>query len=180
LDLDRVILERRSRRKYTDAPVSDEDIHALVEAARSAPSWANTQCVRYIIVRDEARRSALAGALSDRNPARSAVESAPVTVAFIAATDRSGYKEGEPVDDKAWYMFDTGLAVQNFCLKAQAMGLGTVICGFFDEARAAEALAVPPTHRVVAFTPLGLPEGAASTPRRLDLTELIHRETWQG
>ena len=38
------IKERRSIRKYRSDPVSDSDLTELLEAARWAPYWANTQC----------------------------------------------------------------------------------------------------------------------------------------
>lgn len=180
MDLDRVMMERRSHRIFSSDPVSDEDVLSLVEAVRVAPSWANTQCVRVIAVRDEDRRRALSETLSEKNPARKAVAQAPVTVALAARLGLSGFKKGEAVDDKAWHMFDTGLAMQNLCLKAHAMGLGTVIVGYFDYRKAGDILRVPEDHQVVALTPVGIPEGTPSTPQRLEVSELLHHETWEG
>ncbi len=40
-DLIQTILARRSIRKYTDAPVSEEDVRTLLEAAMAAPSASN-------------------------------------------------------------------------------------------------------------------------------------------
>lgn len=44
MDLIQAIRERRSIRKYKPDPVSDETVEMVLEAARWAPSWANTQC----------------------------------------------------------------------------------------------------------------------------------------
>ncbi|MCK5175607.1 MAG: nitroreductase family protein, partial [Planctomycetes bacterium] len=44
MDLMQAILDRRSIRKFKPDPVSDEDLSKVLEAARWAPSWANTQC----------------------------------------------------------------------------------------------------------------------------------------
>ncbi len=179
MDLDGAISGRRSRRKYSSAPVTREEIAALADAARMAPSWANTQCVRLVVVRKPETRKALAGTLSEKNPARQAMEQAPVAVAFVARLGTAGCKAGKPVDDKDWYMFDTGLAVQNFCLKAHAMGLGTVIVGYFDYRKAGGILGVPDGFEVVALTPVGRPEGEASAPPRLAPEELIHEERFR-
>ena len=43
MELDEAIAGRRSIRRYTQDAVSDDEIAALIEAARWAPSWANTQ-----------------------------------------------------------------------------------------------------------------------------------------
>lgn len=49
-----VVLRRRSIRKYKIDPVPEEKLEYVLEAARRAPSWANQQCWKYIIVTDEA------------------------------------------------------------------------------------------------------------------------------
>ena len=43
---------RRSVRKYRPDPVNDETLEAVLEAARWAPSWANNQCWRFVVVRE--------------------------------------------------------------------------------------------------------------------------------
>ncbi|MEE8373764.1 MAG: nitroreductase family protein, partial [Dehalococcoidia bacterium] len=49
MDVFQAIRERRSVRKYKPDPVSDEAVTAVLEAARWAPSWSNTQCWRFIV-----------------------------------------------------------------------------------------------------------------------------------
>ena len=48
------ILTRRSVRNFTDYYVTDDEIDRLLEAARWAPSWSNTQSWEFIIIRDRA------------------------------------------------------------------------------------------------------------------------------
>jgi nitroreductase len=52
MDLFEAIKTRRSIRRYTPDPVDDNKVEAILEAGRWAPSWANTQCWRFIVVRD--------------------------------------------------------------------------------------------------------------------------------
>ncbi len=47
-----VIRKRRSIRKYKPDPVPEEEIKYILEAARLAPSWANTQCWYFVVVSD--------------------------------------------------------------------------------------------------------------------------------
>jgi len=181
MELFEAIRNRRSIRKYhSDKPVSDEMIDELIDVARWAPSWANTQCVRYLVVRDPDRRNKLAETLSPKNPAAKAFRAAPVVVAFVSALERSGYYKGKASDDKAWHLFDTGLAVQNFCLAAHAMGLATVICGAMDYHAAEKLLGVPSSHQVIAMIPLGYAAKEASAPARKDLSGLKCSETWNS
>ncbi|TET38041.1 MAG: nitroreductase [Planctomycetota bacterium] len=181
MELFEAVKGRRSIRKYDpERPVPDEIIDRLVDMARWAPSWANTQCVRYIIVRDPERREKLAGTLSPKNPSTKAFSAAPVVIAFVAALEKSGYYKGKASDDKAWHLFDTGLAVQNFCLAAHALGLGTVICGAMDYHAAEDLLGTPPGYQVVAMTPLGYPAKEARGPARREVSGLRCNETWSA
>ncbi|MHC5037598.1 MAG: nitroreductase family protein [Planctomycetota bacterium] len=173
---DDCIRTRRSVRDFSAEPVSDTVIEGLVELARHAPSWANSQCVRFHVVRQPALKEELAAILSGKNPARKAILAAPVVVVFVAKAGLAGYKKGDPVDDRVWHMFDTGLAVQTFCLAAHQAGLGTVIVGYFDHRKAAEILNLPEGFEVVALTPLGIPVKIPKEPRRLAVEALIFRE----
>ncbi len=56
MDFMELVKKRRSIRNYKTDPVPKEDIEYILEAARQAPSWANRQCWRYIVVSDEATR----------------------------------------------------------------------------------------------------------------------------
>lgn len=47
------IFERRSVRKYTNEPVSDEEITQLLKAAMRAPSASNQQAWEFIVIRDK-------------------------------------------------------------------------------------------------------------------------------
>ena len=85
---------------------------------------------------------------------------APLIIVLCALRGVSGYHRGEVTTDKDdWFMFDVGLAVQNLCLAAHGLGLGTVIVGLFDHQKAAQILGVPKKVEVVAMTPLGSPPG---------------------
>ena len=56
------IRTRRSIRKYRSDPVPQEDIECLLEAARLAPSWANSQCWHFVVVTDPQVKEAMAEA----------------------------------------------------------------------------------------------------------------------
>lgn len=51
---------RRSFRKYKPDPIDDKILALVLEAARQAPSWANTQCWKMVVVKDPAVKSKLA------------------------------------------------------------------------------------------------------------------------
>ena len=47
------IKTRRSVRKFTEQPVTKEEMAQVIETAAFAPSWKNTQIARYIVVTDK-------------------------------------------------------------------------------------------------------------------------------
>ena len=175
------IKTRRSIRKYEATPVDDEMVNKVLEAARWAPSWTNTQCWRFIVVRDDKTKAELAEAsnveLSGKmvvNPSYDAVKQAPVVIVACAELGKSGYYHGEPSTDKGdWYMFDVALAMQNLVLAAHSMGLGTVHLGRINAKQIASILEVPEGFCVVEMTPLGYPEGEVKGPPRKELSEII-------
>ncbi len=57
MELFEAIKTRRSIRRYKADPVDDKKIEAILESGRWAPSWSNTQCWRFIVVRDPAVRA---------------------------------------------------------------------------------------------------------------------------
>jgi nitroreductase len=172
---------RRSIRRYKPESVGKEELNTVLEAARWAPSWANTQCWRFIVVRDAQRKVSLAGALTPWNPAIEAIKSAPVVIVACAELGKSGFRRGEAVTDKGdWYMFDVALAMQNLMLAAHSLGLGGVHVGALDAKKAAQILELPQNIVVVEMTPLGYPEGEAKVPKRKELSQLVFYEKYSG
>jgi len=173
------IKTRRSIRKYRADPIDDQTIETVLEAAHWAPSWKNTQCWRFIVVRDSSIKDKLASALSEGNPATDAIRNAPVVIVACAELGKSGYQHEEPATDKGdWYMFDVALAMQNLVLAAHSLGLGTVHIGFFDAKKATEILEVPEGVCVVEMTPLGYPDQEPSIRPRKELSEIVFHDKY--
>ena len=179
-----VMKTRRSIRRYKATPVEDKTIELVLEAARWAPSWKNSQCWRFIVVRDSKLKEQLAQTLgikvsgeptSKPNPATDAVRNAQVIIVACAELGETGYYEGELATDKGeyWYMYDTALAMQNLVLAAHALGLGTVHVGLFDAKKVARILGVPSGFEVVAMTPLGYPEQQPPPRPRRELSQTV-------
>jgi nitroreductase len=193
VEIQDIIFSRRSVRKYRPDPVDDDLLARVLEAARWAPSWANTQCWRFIVVRDPQVKDALANTLigvsgksgSTENPPRPnraaiAIKEAPLAVVACAQLGRSGFFRDDPVRPVTgkgdWYMFDVALAMQNLVLAAHSLGLGTVYVGAFDAPAAARILEVPEGFAVVAITPLGYPDEEPPATKRKEPDEIIFRD----
>ena len=171
------IKTRRSIRRYKTTPVDDEVLAQVLEAARWAPSWANTQCWRFVIVRSDTVKNELATALSTNNPATNAIKTAPIVIIACAELKKSGFYHGEPVTIKGdWYMFDVALAMENLVLAAHSLGLGTVHVGNLDAKKVEDILGIPEGYTAVEMTPLGYPDGEARVIPRKELADIVFNE----
>jgi len=179
-DLMTIVKERRSVRKYEDQPVSEEALRKILEAVQWAPSWSNTQCWEVIVVKDQAAKESLQASLPPKgNPAFKAMVQAPVVLVLCAKTGVSGfYKEIAVTKHGDWMMYDLGIATQNICLAAHGLGLGTVIVGMFDHAKAAEAMQLPAGYELVSMIPVGHPTKKGSGPARKELDTFVHYDRW--
>jgi len=178
------IKKRRSVRKYFDTPVEEAKLQTVLDAVRMAPSWANYQCWRMIVVREKAMKqnisdlSYVESFFSTKgyktNPSMKALAEAPVVIILCADPSRSGTLWGQN-----YYLVDAGLAAQNLMLAARDQGLGTVFVGVYDEEKLKLLLNVPPDIRIVGLFPLGYPAGDPKEgPGRKPIEDICYHEQW--
>lgn len=166
------IRRRKSVRSYTDRPVEDDKLHAVMEAARLAPSASNRQEWRFVVVRDGSMRKKLAGAAG----AQRFISQAPVVIAACAVTDGHVMRCGQQC-----YPIDVAIALDHISLAAVSMGLGTCWIGAFEEGKVKSLLGIPPEVRVVELMTLGYPEDPAPVEKsRLPFKEIVMYEHWGG
>jgi len=178
-DLMDIIKSRRSIRRYQDKPVPDELVNKLLEAARWAPSWANTQCWHFVVVKEDGIKKKIQKTISSRNPSSLAIINAPVLLVVCGQLKRAGfYNDKFPTKFGDWFMYDLGLATQNICLAAHDSGLGTVIVGLFDHDKVGEIVNLPAAHEVLALIPLGYPDHEPSPPKRREVQEFTHYDSF--
>ena len=186
MELFEAIKTRRSIRKYTNQPVEDDKLEAVLEAVRLSPSWANMQCWRMVVVKDKEMRQKLSD-LSyvesymapmgyKANPSKKALADAPVVIALCADPANSG-----TLWEQKYYLVDCGIAAQNLMLAARAQGLGSVFVGIYEEEKIKTLLNIPASVRVVGLFPLGYPpeEGKGGPPRK-PVEEICFPEKWKA
>lgn len=165
-----IIRGRRSIRRFTAGPVSDEQLEPLLEAMQWAPSAGNAQPWRVRVVRDRETKELLAqAALGQRF-----VAEAPVTLVVVVDQAEARRAYGSRGVELYCHQ-DTGAAVQNLMLTAHAAGLGSCWVGAFREAEVIRALSLDETTRPVALIPIGVPAEAPAPPRRKPLSQLVVR-----
>ena len=171
------IESRRSIRKFKADAVSADVLKEIVETARFAPSWKNTQIARYHVVTNQALRETIANdcVCSFAFNTKTLLQ-APAIVVLSYVTKRCGYeRDGSFSTSKEdrWEMFDAGVATQTFCLAAHDKGVGTCIMGIFDEEKIAEVLNLPEDQKVGAVIAAGYADIAPDAPPRKDADALL-------
>lgn len=113
--------------------LTEQQVTALLEAARWAPSASNTQPWRFAVtLRGTAEHTAVLDALAGGNRAWAHAASALI----VAAAETHGPDGGE----RPWAVYDTGQAVAHLSVQAQAEGLAVHQLGGFDAGRIAGLL----------------------------------------
>ncbi len=178
MELHEAIMSRRSVRKFTDHYVTDEELNIILEAAQWAPSWSNTQCWEFIVIRDRELIHKIVDTFSETNPARKGSETVSVLIAFCGKSDLPGFRDGaKRTKFDSWYMFDLGIAVENMMLAVHDIGLGSVVVGSMDHNRCAELLNVTPPYELLGILPIGKPvEFKKEGPKRREISEFTHKE----
>ncbi|MEQ3776129.1 nitroreductase family protein [Alcanivorax sp. IL3] len=89
-----VIRARHSVRAFTDQPVSNDQLQALLEAATTAPSWSNTQPYQIAIARGGVLES-LREELPPRFDKLAALQKAPMLKKALAWLRKDGIPDGD-------------------------------------------------------------------------------------
>jgi nitroreductase len=181
-----LLAERWSPYVFSEKPVSDADLAAILEAARWAPSSYNEQPWRYILARrrDADAFSRMLSCLVEGNQAWA--RHAPVLLIGVAMLNFS--RNAKP--NKASH-HDLGLAAGNVCVEATARGLFVhQMIGIVPE-RVRELYAVPEDAEPLTGLAIGylgdsadLPEAVKErdrTPRtRMPLGAFVFEDRWQN
>ena len=161
------ILERRSIRKYTDEEISRDDITAILEAGRWAPSGLNNQPCRYLVLKaGDERQEPLAETTKYGHIVRAA--KALIVVLLDKKTMYSPVKDHQ----------GAGAAIQNMLLAIHSLDLGGVWLGEIvnHEAEALPVLGLSPDeYELMAVIALGKPDQKGSSTRK-ELSELMLEE----
>ncbi|MDT4330411.1 nitroreductase family protein [Methylomonas sp. MED-D] len=167
-----LIAKRWSPRAFApDRPVSAEDLTALLEAARWAPSCFNDQPWRFVVCDKSTHPDAWARALeiiNDKN--RLWARHAPVLILSVAMANFNHNGQAN-----RWAMYDTGAAALNLCLQAGALGLASHQMGGFDAAAARQAFGLPEQCTPMAMLAIGYQADAEELPEEFRTAELAVR-----
>ena len=173
MDAIQAIKTRISTRQFTDQPISDETIHAILEAGMSGPTAVNARPWSFIVVRDKDMLNKMA----DSN-GRAAEPLRGAALGVLVCGDMERAFKGAP----DYWVVDGSIACQNMILAAHAMGIGSVWLGTWpqeNKVAAQKALFNLPEHivphSIIAF---GYPAQESTKEKLLYEANRIHFEKW--
>ncbi|MBE6346756.1 MAG: nitroreductase family protein [Bacteroidales bacterium] len=147
---------RQSDRKYKNQEVEKEKILQCLETARLSPSANNSQPWKFVVVDDVEKKEQIAEC-SIGLGMNKFTHQCPVIVAVVIEKQDFMTKIGGIIKNKDYSTFDVGIAVNQFCLQAADLGLGTCIMGWFDEKKIKKILGVK-NRRIPLLISLGYPD----------------------
>jgi len=184
----------RAIRRYTDDPIPDDDLAAILWHAGRAPSGSNRQPFRFLVLRDGPNAVAAKALLGEAfragwaakregdgyRPSRFAdsmqryvdrFEQVPVVV--LVCLDR--YRAPSPYEGASVYP-----ACQNLLLAARALGYGGALTMWHlgVEAELRTLLDIPEQVALSACITLGVPEGRHGPLRRKPLADVVFDDAW--
>ena len=147
-----LIAARWSGRAYDPSKtVDDEQLLAILEAARWAPSCFGDEPWRYLIWKKKADKKNWQRAYDCLAPGNQEwVIDAPILM--LACADSVFQKNGKP---NRWGQHDTGAASENICLQATALGLMAHQMGGFDSDKIRTEFNIPERYTPMAMITIG-------------------------
>jgi nitroreductase len=162
-----LMYSRQRVREFTDAPVSEEQVEAMLKAAMAAPSVQDRRPWHFVVVRNRNTLDKLA------RVHKYAYMLAQAQLAIVVCGDQK-------VSEKYW-VEDGCVATQNLLLAAKALGLGGVWISIYPKKKhqnaVREMLDIPDRMGVLCILAMGIPAKRDQIRTKYD-SERVHHEEW--
>jgi len=159
---------RYSVRNYRPVQVREEDLQYILEAGRVAPSAANYQPWKFLVIRDEKNLERV-----HKLYHREWFRQAPLVIILLADHDQAWKR----ADGKDHADIDVAIAADHMTLAATDRGLGTCWVCNFDKEKTIKYFNLPSHLEPVVFFPVGYPDSKPDINRhykkRKTLDEIV-------
>ena len=157
---------RFSVRKFETKKVEEEKLLQILEAGRVAPTAANYQPQRILVVRENAGLAKLKQAAN--------IYEAPLAV-IVCADRQAAWKR--PIDGKGMVDIDASIVTDHMMMEATDLGLGTVWICYFKPNVLRKEFNIPDPVEPVNILAIGYAAGQIASPDRHDQARKPMQET---
>ena len=164
-----LVNKRYSVRSYKPDAVEDGKLQQVIEAARLAPTAANRQPFRLIVIHTAGKEAELRRVYD-----KTWFVEAPIVICACGVSEESYVRRG----GRSYLDVDVAIAMDHLIMAATDLGLGTCWIGAFDAAAARELLGIPASVEPIIFTPLGYPADQLRPKTRRPVEDLVRYERW--
>jgi len=175
MDVIECIKTRRSIRKFLTKDIPWETVSTIIDCGRRAPCAGNLQNLKFILVNDQAKRSAIA----ECSLQQYWMQNAPIYVIIVAEPDKAKKFYGLR-GERLYTIQNCAAAAENIILAAQHFGLGSCWVGAFDEDKVKSILGINGTERPQIIIPIGYPAENPPEPARTRLYHTLYLNKWSN
>jgi nitroreductase len=173
VDVEEAVARLHVVRKFSDEPVSDDDVHAILNAGRRTGSSKNLQRWHFIVVRERTTLQRL----SSVGPFAGHLAGGVLAIALVMP-------DPEAADSPLSVTWDMGRAAQSMVLVAWSRGLGSVPATVYDHDLCRDILGYPAEMHCEYILNIGHPQAPQNMERALrkggrkQLDEVVFGERW--
>lgn len=180
------ISTRKTIRKYTQQPITDELLNRLLEEASHTQTMGNLQLYSVVVTRNPEEKQRLAPAHFNQPMVTQAPVVLTICADFRRTTDWCLQRNAQPgYNNMLSFMnacTDALLYTQTFCNLAEDAGLGVCFLGttVYMPSQIIEVLQLPKLVMPVATLTVGWPDETPELQDRLPLNAIVHEGAYAG
>ena len=175
MDVFDCIRTRRSIRKYKDKPVPWDNIVEIMQAGKYAPFAGNITNVKFIVVKNEDKRRAIAEASAQQYW----MQDAPIHIVMVGEPEKAERYYGTR-GVRLYTIQGVSAAIENMLLTAHSLGLGSCWVGAFDEDEIRRLCNLPEHVDVHAILTIGYADEVPEPPPKYRIEHIMFFEKWWG
>lgn len=171
MELDKVIKERHSVRKFTTKKPNWRDIIECIDMARYAPMAGKNFTLKFVLISDKAKIGKISEAAQ-----QDFINQAHYLVVVCSDTSRLTNSFGER--GEIYAKQQAGAAIQNFLLKITEKKLSTCWVGHFEESQIKKIVGISKDVDIEAIFPIGYEFGKNSPSKKIELDRILYFEKY--
>ena len=175
MDVFDCIRTRRSIRKYKDKPVPWDNIVEILQAGKYAPFAGNILNCKFIVVKNESKRRAIADACSQQYW----MQDAPIHIVVVGEPEKLERYYGTR-GVRLYTIQGAAAEIENMLLTAHSIGLGSCWIGAFDEEEIRSLCNLPEHINVQGIITIGYANEAPQPPPKYRIEHAMFFERWMG